>query len=124
MIGQLIRYFIAGSVAAIAHFIALIASVEVYGIQPTLASSLGFCVAVFFNYSLQYHWTFAVRGPHGVIFSRYLLVTIAMFVVNTGGFWLLHEQMGLPYPLSQVLATAAVVMMNFQINRLFTFNCR
>jgi putative flippase GtrA len=51
-----------------------------------------------------------------------LFVTLTMLGVNTGLFWLFHVQAGLAYLLAQVFATSLVVVMNFQINRRYTFN--
>jgi putative flippase GtrA len=116
-----VRYIVAGSVAAAAHFGVLWLLVEWFAVYPTLASALGFCVATGINYSLQYHWTFRVTGPHGVIFTRYLLVTIAMLGVNTALFWVLNEFGGIPYLLTQAVATGSVVILNFTINRRYTF---
>ena len=76
-----IRYTLAGSVAAAVHFGMLWLLVEQAGVYPTTASALGFCAAVFVNYSLQYYWTFEARGPHRLLFMRYVVVTLAMFVV-------------------------------------------
>jgi len=116
-----IRYTVAGSMAAIAHFAVLWVLVEWRGVYPTYASAIGFCVAMFVNYSLQYYWTFRATGPHGVLFSRYVAVTLAMLVVNTMIFWLLNEPVGMPYLVAQVVATGCVMFLNFTINRRYTF---
>jgi putative flippase GtrA len=107
--------------AAIAHFTVLWILVEWFGVYPTYASAIGFCVAMFVNYSLQYYWTFRAKGPHGVLFSRYLAVTLAMLGVNTLIFWLLNESAGVPYLVAQVVATGCVMFLNFTINRRYTF---
>ena len=117
-----IRYVISGAIAAAAHFGLLILLVESISLNATLASAIGFCVAIFVNYSFQYHWTFRVDGPHGVFFFRYVVVTFAMLGVNTGIFWFFHEQLDAPYLLAQVVATGIVVLFNFTINLRYTFN--
>ena len=107
--------------AAIAHFTVLWILVEWFDTYPTYASAFGFCVAIAVNYSLQYYWTFRVKGPHRVLFSRYLTVTLAMLGVNTLIFWLLNESVGFPYFIAQVVATGCVMFLNFTINRRYTF---
>ncbi|WP_458498542.1 GtrA family protein [Methylomagnum sp.] len=120
-IKQLFRYLISGSVAATAHLLTLTILVERFDVVPLTASILGFCVAVVFNYSLQYHWTFAAHGSHAIIFSRYIGVTLAMLGINTLLFWIFQVRFSLPYLLAQVLATGIIVILNFNINRNFTF---
>lgn len=118
---QLFRYLLSGGVAAAAHLLTLTALVELFAIAPVTASGIGFCIAVIFNYSLQYHWTFGARDAHAVVFSRYLGVTLAMLGVNTALFWVFQVRLGLPYLLAQIPATGIVVVLNFNINRSFTF---
>lgn len=115
------RYTVAGSMAAVAHFTVLWILVEWFGVYPTYASAIGFCVAIFVNYSLQYYWTFRAKGPHGVLFLRYLVVTLLMLGVNTLIFWTLNEAMGIYYLVAQVVATGCVMILNFTINRHYTF---
>lgn len=116
-----LRYTVAGSIAAIAHFSVLWGLVEWFGVYATYASATGFCVAIFVNYSLQYYWTFRAKGPHGVMFLRYLVVTLTMLGVNTLLFWTLNEAMGVYYLVAQVIATGCVMILNFTINRYYTF---
>jgi putative flippase GtrA len=117
-----IRYVISGAIASAAHFSLLILLVELISMNATLASAVGFGVAIFVNYSFQYHWTFRADGPHGVLFARYIIVTFAMLGVNTGIFWFFNVQLDVPYLLAQVVATGIVVLFNFTINLRYTFN--
>ncbi len=118
---QLGRYLVAGGTATLVHLCLLAALVELLGTPATLASAIGFCIACGVNYTIQYYWTFAAVGSHGILFARYALVTIVMLGVNTVFFWLLHSRAGAPYLLAQALATAMVVGLNFETNRRYTF---
>ena len=53
--------------------------------------------------------------------SRYTLVTLAMLLVNLLIFWFLNEQLGIYYFIAQIVATGIVVILNFTINRRWTF---
>lgn len=121
MIAQFMRYSVAGGIAAAAHFGVLVLLVEAWNIYPTTASGVGFCIAGAINYTLQYHWTFKASGPHTLMLSRYIVVTLAMLLVNLLIFWLLNEQLGVFYFAAQVVATGIVVFLNFTINRRWTF---
>lgn len=115
------RYCIVGGLAALLHFMVLIALVEGFQVVPTWASAIGFCLAVILNYVLQYYWTFAADGSHGRMFSLFAVFAVLTLVINTGVFWLCNEAADLPYLLSQVIATGTVVLINFQLNRRYVF---
>lgn len=120
-IASFIRYFISGGMAALLHFAILILLVERFKIDPTISTAAGFCLAVTFNYLAQYYWTFKPTGSHKRFIFRFLMVTIITFFINTGLFWFLTEYQKFPYILSQVFATGSVFLINFIINRHFTF---
>jgi len=118
-----VRYIVSGSLAAMTHFGVLALLVEVMDTDPTLASAIGFVAALFVNYSMQYHWTFAAEGPHGVIFTRYVVVTFSMLGLNTVLFWsALNAMPGNHYLIAQCVATGVVVLLNFTLNSRYTFN--
>jgi putative flippase GtrA len=116
------RYVIGGLAATIAHILVLILLVEQFGVNPSAATSIGFCIAVVINYSFQYYWTFAAKGSHAKIFSRYVIVTFAMLGVNLVLFWVLTHPVRLPYLYAQLVATGVIMFCNFAINKLYTFN--
>lgn len=115
------RYLISGGVAATTHFTILIFLVELFGANPTLASSIGFCVAGVVNYTLQYHWTFEISEAHRTVFTRYVAVTATTLGINTALFWTLNDRLGLPYLVAQIMVTGFVVLINFTINQRYTF---
>ena len=120
-IASFIRYFIAGGMAVLIHFATLILLVERFKIDATISTSIGFCLAVIFNYLAQYYWTFKPTGSHKRFILRFLGVTIITLNINTGLFWFLTEYQKFPYIISQVFASGAVFLLNFTINHHFTF---
>lgn len=115
------RYVVAGGIAAGAHFICLIVLVELFTVNPTVASAVGFCVAIVVNYNLQYRWTFRTTGPHAATFTKYLLVTLTMLGVNTAFFWTGNVLLGWNYILVQILTILMVLPGNYIVNRNYTF---
>ncbi len=116
-----IRYLIAGGTAAGVHFLVLIALVELLAIYPPMASAIGFVIACAVNYTLQYHWTFKANGSHKVMLTRYTMVTLITFVVNLLIFWFLYEKLNVLYLISQFISTGVVTLINFIINKHYTF---
>lgn len=117
----LFRFGVVGILTAVLHYGLLFAGVEVLHIGATLASSLGFVVAVIFNYLMHYSWTFAEPAPHGRTLRRYLVMIACGFLINAlvmyaGVHWLM-----LHYLLTQGLALVFVVMWNFVMSNVWVF---
>jgi|GEM_PF-675099 len=123
-LGSFIRYFIAGGTAMLSHFATLILLVEKFAVEPVIATTIGFCLAVLVSYTGQYYWTFKVSGPHLGFLLRYLMVTSLTLGVNTGLFWAMFNLFYQPYIISQLFATGTVFLLNFLINHHYTFKSR
>ena len=118
---QLGRYTVAGGTALATHVAVLSLLVELTPINKTLASAVGFACAVPVNYSLQHRFVFNSRGMHGVRFVRYVLVTLSTMTLNALAFWTLAEILHVYYVTAQLTTTALIFMMNFVVNRFYTF---
>ena len=115
------RFGVVGVLTAILHYGLLYVGVEALGLNATLSSSLGFVVAVIFNYLMHYTWTFGEPAPHGQTLQRYLVMISCGFLLNglvmdAGVRWL-----GLHYLLTQGLALVVVVLWNFVISNIWVF---
>lgn len=119
-----VRYFISGGLATLIHFGTLVLLIEQFAVYPVAATTAGFCLAVVFNYTAQYYWTFKVKGPHQQFMLRFIVVTTFTLLLNTGLFWLMYDQLLIPYLFSQLVATGTVFLLNFFINHFYTFNNR
>lgn len=117
----LFRYLVAGGTSAALHLVVLVLFVEFTNVDATLASAIGFCLAVCLNYTLQYHWTFGLSEPHSRILTKYIVITITMLGVNTVIFWILFVKIDVLYIIAQIIATGFVTVLNFTINKRFTF---
>jgi putative flippase GtrA len=116
-----LRYLGSGSTAAAVHFAVLIGLVEALALDPTPASALGFAAATAVNYTLQYYWVFGSGDDHRRTFARYLAVTLSMLALNVVLFRLILTGLGWWYPLVQAVVTGVVMVLNFLLNRHFTF---
>ena len=93
-----------------------------FNADPTLSTSLGFCVGTAFNYLLQYYWTYSASGDHRMVFLFYISVTLSMLCVNALLFWIQVELIGIHYLLAQIMATGVVMLLNYVINTKYTFS--
>jgi len=118
---RILRFGVVGVLTAILHYGLLYVGVEALQLNATVASSLGFVVAVIFNYLMHYSWTFGEPAPHGRTLQRYLVMITCGFLINAvvmyaGVHWLV-----LHYLLTQALALIVVVLWNFVLSNAWVF---
>lgn len=116
-----VRFGIVGVLTAAIHYGLLYTGVELVGLGATLASSVGFVVAVIFNYLMHYSWTFGEPAPHGTTLWRYMVMVGCGFLINAvlmyGGMrWLDWH-----YLLVQTCAFVVVIVWNFSVSSLWVF---
>lgn len=139
MLFTFLRYLISGGLATAVHFAVLISLLEYHLVSPVHATMLGAFCGFLVNYPMQVAWTFKAKGSHKRFFTRYFIVTLLMFALNAGIFWLaslpksLDLLLQLPFPsyigqphhlgywYAQIIATGIVFFCNFLINHFFTF---
>jgi putative flippase GtrA len=117
--GLLLRYFVCGSVAVAVNVAVLTFSVEVLGIREILASCAGFLSAVVVNFWLQRRFTFRSNTPVGSGVVLFLAFATATLVLNLAVFSVLTHFVH--YVAAQLIATLLMFLVNFQLNRKFTF---
>ena len=115
------RFGVVGILTAVVHYGLLYAGVEALGLDSTLASSLGFVVAVIFNYLMHYSWTFAEPAPHGRTLRRYLVMISCGFLINALVMYAGVHWLSLHYLLIQAVALVAVIVWNFVLSNVWVF---
>lgn len=111
-------YASVGAVGTAVHFAVLFAVLDVAG--AVLASTLGAICGLLVNYQLARHFVFAQSKPRRGDFVRFVIVAICGLGVNAT---IISTLLGvLPVALSQLLASAVVVLLGFSLNRQWTFN--
>ena len=120
-IRQFLSFAAIGAVGTAGHYTTLVICVELLTIRPIIASTLGFIVGAVINYFLNYHLTFRSQKKHTEALSKFMIAaTVGMFI-NMAIMSLALKVLMLYYLLSQVLATALVLIWNFSINKVWTF---
>ena len=114
------RFAVVGVITAVLHYGVLYVLVQWASLGSTLASSLGFVVAVGFNYVMHYHWTFSAGAeadpvPHGRALWRYLCMIAGGFVLNGAIMYTATQTLAWHYLLAQLLALATVISWNFTL---------
>jgi putative flippase GtrA len=111
-----------GVVGASGYAVNLLVYAALLGLGAHTAAVVSFVVSAASNYWWNRHWTFAnQKGHFGMQGLRYLVVTLVALGVNQ--LWLLVflDWFGWGKLLSQALAIALIVPVNFLGNKLWSF---
>jgi len=110
-----------GVIGTLAHYLTLIAMVEIISVGPILSSMLGFAVGALVNYFLNYHVTFKSAKSHREAMPKFFAVALVGLALNGVIMSVATESFGLHYLLAQVVSTGVVLIWNFTGNRVWTF---
>lgn len=115
------RYAAAGAFATGAHYALLVALVEVLQAQPGPAAAFAAAIGALVGYLLNRRFTFVGAASHRHALPRFL-ATAAVGAVSSG---LIVSgataRWGWHYLAAQALATGAVLLLTFHINRRWAF---
>jgi len=117
---RLLRYTLVGAVATAAHYALLALGVELGGWPAWLASGFGAVVGAQLAYFGNRRFTFAFGGDFAASWLKFQSTALAgallgMLIVGSA------VHFGWHYLAGQVLATLAVLLITFAINRFWTF---
>ena len=118
--GSVFLYASVGAIGTAVHFAVLFAMLPIAG--AVLASTLGAVFGLIVNYQLARHLVFTRSRPRRGDFARFVTVAICGLAVNAAIISLLLGV--LPIVLNQVVASAAVLLLGFTLNKHWTFNAQ
>lgn len=110
-----------GVIGTAGHYAVLIVLVQYAGARPLLASTAGYVVGAIINYILNYHLTFASKQKHMPTIAKFMTVALIGLLVNAAIMAVTVDLYRLHYLVSQILATALVLVWNFAANHRWTF---
>ncbi len=118
---QFVSFVGVGAVATAAHYLILIVLVQFYHLDPILASGIGAIAGALISYVLNYHFTFRSNSTHALSVAKFFIVAGVGLALNSMSMLVCIELFGFYYLLSQILATALVLIWSFTANRAWTF---
>jgi dolichyl-phosphate beta-glucosyltransferase len=119
-----VRYVGAGGVGTAFHYATLALLVEVFAASPTVGTIVGALVGACVNYLLNYHLTFASNDSHRRTLPRFFAVAAFAAALNGLGMWLAVKRLHVHYLVAQLGCTAAVLVVGFILNKIWTFGPR
>ena len=120
-IKQFVLFGTMGAIGTGGHYLVLIVLVEALDVDPVVATTAGFVVGAVINYLLNYHITFNSSKSHLGAVTKFGVVAFVGAVLNAGIMRFAHGVLGVHYLVAQVAATAIVLVLNFVLNKVWTF---
>lgn len=120
LLSQFLKFAAGGAVGTACHYATLVLWVEVLGGAVVPGALAGFCVGALVNYLIARRFVFRSDRPHRAALPRFGLVAATGAAINTGIVAGLSGA-GLHYLAAQVVATVAVLVWNYLLNRAWTF---
>ena len=118
----LAKYTLVGGIATAAHYLSLMVLVEAFGVSPAPAAFWGAVVGAVVAYWGNRRITFDdSSASHGRAIPRFALVALAGALINGLVVWAGVQALALHYLLAQAVATAAVMLLTYHLNRRWTF---
>jgi putative flippase GtrA len=118
---QFVLFAGVGAVATAAQYATLLVMVELVGIYPLLASTVGLAVGVLTNYMLTYNVTFKSNAAHRDTLPKFLSISGFGLCINWGIMAAGSAWLGMHYLLLQVFSTAILLIFNYMASRLWVF---
>jgi putative flippase GtrA len=116
------RFLVVGGIATALQYAILFALTGAAGVQPLLASSVGFVASAAANYTLNRRFTFRSDVNYFAGLERFSIIAGVGLALNATVMAAGTALAGINYIASQLVATAVVLLWNFHVNRLWTFS--
>ena len=118
---QFVKFGIVGISNTLLTFAVYTLLLEVFGVWYIAASAIGFVVGATNGFLLNRRWTFADHVGDSLTPVRWGVVQTAGLGLNVGLLYLLVHDAGVDELIAQALATVAVTVSTFLVNRAWTF---
>jgi putative flippase GtrA len=118
------RFLVVGTIATAAHYLVLVALVELAAVEPTVASATGFAIGAILSYVINYEFTFRSSVPHRIALPRFLVVASVGVLLNSVTMALVTAAFDVHYLAAQVAATVVALLWNFAVNHFWSFGVK
>jgi len=102
-----------GGIATLIQYLILMSLVEITGLLPYIASTIGYMVSAILNYFLNYYFSFGSSANHISAITKFSVVASIGLLINATVVYISSEILYTNYIIAQVLATCIVTISNF-----------
>ena len=118
---RIIRFGVVGVGATATHMGTAVLCVELAGLSPELATTIGMGASMGVSYFGHQMFTFGVKADHRTYVPRFLVSTVIAYLLNVGLVALITEVLDLPYQVAFAVVAVVIPLSNYLIGRLWVF---
>lgn len=119
---RLIKFCLVGCSGVVLDFGITYICKEWFRLNRYISNSLGFLCAASSNYILNRVWTFVNNNPHiAEQYMQFIGFSLIGLLINNMVIYTLQRLTKLNFYITKLIATAIVMLWNFSMNYLFTF---
>jgi putative flippase GtrA len=118
---RLARFFTIGALATLIHTSVAMIAVAAAGTSPTVGTMIGFAAAFLVSYVGHFRFTFAVSGRYRDYLLKFVVSSLASFLLSTGAVWTSTAILGIDYKLALIALAIVVPVGNYLVNRFWVF---
>lgn len=121
---EFFKFAFVGLIGTILNLLVLYYLTDKLGVYYLISAFFAFCIAVTSNFFLNKIFTFKENLAEKTLskFTQFLLISIVALVVNLFFLYLLTSVFGIYYLVSQAIAIAIALSINFLGNKIWTFS--
>jgi putative flippase GtrA len=118
---RVIRYVIVGVGGTVSYFILVALLVEKMAVSPVLSVIIAYSVLTLYTYLASRRWVFNTSSKHLPTFSRFLVLLMLGFVLNTGIMYFVTESLAQSYLWGLFGSAAIVPATNFALSYFWVY---
>ncbi|EJR73155.1 hypothetical protein IK7_05827 [Bacillus cereus VD156] len=118
---KFLKFSLIGILNTFITIISYIALVKV-GINYLTANCFAYLIGVINSYYWNKNWVFEFKNKEISLFLKFLIVNIIVLTFNTINLFILVDKLFINKFISQLVSISVGMIMNFFLNKLWTFN--
>lgn len=118
---NLVLYGIIGSSGALLDYIAFIVLYNFVGLDPMLATTISISLGIINNFILNALFNFKTKSHLLSRFASFYAIGILGILLSIALIYLLHHQLGIDANIAKLISIPIVVIMQYILNKHFTF---
>ncbi len=123
LIERLTKFGIVGAIGFVIDFGLTYFCKEKLKFNKFIANTIGFCVSVVVNFTLNRFWTFhAINSDLGIQFVKFITIACFALFLNSVLIYVLNVKIRMNFYLSKLIAVFIVMFFNYSLSTLYTFN--
>jgi putative flippase GtrA len=118
---RVIRYLIVGAGGTVSYFVLVALLVEKMAVSPVPSVIIAYSVLTLYSYLASRRWVFNTSSKHLPTFSRFLVLLVVGFFLNTGIMYFATEILAQSYLWGLFGSVAIIPATNFTLSYFWVF---